>query len=257
MTENREHRRRYGDKEVGLILKRAAELQRQEPASAAGGGLTLSELESIAEEVGIDRRHLRQAAVELDASGAALHAEGAARLIGGPLTIRFERTLPGELPVSEFERLVPLLQQAADGHGQASLLAHTLTWQSVSPNTERSLQVIISSRDGRTRIRIEERLNQLAGGLFGGIVGGGGGGIGLGVGLGVGLGALGSAAFAIAWPIGIIGGAYLLARSIYGSVVRRRQRVLRDLLDQLTEEVEAATAGTLDPRREPPGLPGP
>ncbi len=70
------------------------------------------------------------------------------------------------------------------------------------------------------------------------MLGGGGGGIGLGIGLGVGIGALQSAAFAIAWPVSIIGGAYLLARSIYTSTARKRQRVLRDLLDRLTERIE-------------------
>ena len=49
MAESGSNRRRYGDKEVGLILKRAAELQRQEPAAGTeGGGLTLTELEEIA-----------------------------------------------------------------------------------------------------------------------------------------------------------------------------------------------------------------
>jgi hypothetical protein len=83
MARNGEHRRRYGDKEVGLILRRATEFQRQEPASAAeGGGLTLAELEEIAAEAGIDPRHLRRAASELDESGAWLRPEGAARLLG-------------------------------------------------------------------------------------------------------------------------------------------------------------------------------
>jgi hypothetical protein len=65
MTESGEHRRRYGDKEVGLILKRAAEIQSQGPESAAGGGLGLRELEEIATEAGIDPNSLRQAAAEL------------------------------------------------------------------------------------------------------------------------------------------------------------------------------------------------
>jgi predicted lipid-binding transport protein (Tim44 family) len=142
--------------------------------------------------------------------------------------------------------------------GQADLKGQTLTWQSNTPQGERSLQVIVSSRDGRTRIRIEERLNNLAAGLFGGMVGGGGGGIGLGVGLGVGIGALQSAAFATAWPVAIIGGAYLLARRVYGSTAKRRQRALRDLLDRLTELVQAVTADQSQPpetRRHLPGTP--
>jgi hypothetical protein len=240
MTEQAPQRRRYGDKEVGLILKRAVELQRQEPASAMeGGGLTLSELEEIAAEAGIDPRYLRRAAADVDSGGSTLHPGKASYFFGAPLAIELERTLTGEFPEEEFSLFVPDVQQAAGTHGQASALGKVFTWQSSTPQGERSLQVTVTSRGGRTRIRIEERLNSLAGQLFGGMLGGGGGGIGLGIGLGVGLGALQSAAFAIAWPVSIIGGAYLLARSIYTSTARKRQRVLRDLLDRLTETIEA------------------
>jgi hypothetical protein len=235
-------RRRYGDKEVGLILKRAADLQRQDPAGTAGGGLTVEELEEIAAEAGIDPSYLRRAAQELDISATYLADEAPTLLTGAPLTVRLERTVVGELPESELDRLVPDIQQAADGHGQASLIGHTLTWRSNTSNTERSLLVDVSARDGQTHILIEERLHGLAGQLFGGLLGGVGGGIGLGIGLGVGLGALGSAAFAIAFPAAVIGGSYVMARSIFGSVARRRRRVLRDLLDRLTERVARATA---------------
>jgi hypothetical protein len=252
-----ERRRRYGDEEVGLILKRAAELQRQEPAgSGEGGGLTLAELEEIAAEAGIDPRHLQRAAKEVDTRAAPLGGEGVDRLIGAPLTLKFERSLPGELPEDRFESLLPDIQDAAEGYGQPSLLGHTLTWQSTSPTSDRTLQVTASSRDGRTRIRIEERSSQLAAQLFGGIVGGVGGGVGLGVGVGVGIGALQSARFAVAWPVGVITGSFLIARAFYRSAVRRRQRVLRDLLDRLTETVEAIVASqALQTGERPPELP--
>ncbi|UCC74674.1 MAG: hypothetical protein JSV86_09030 [Gemmatimonadota bacterium] len=240
-------RRRYGDKEVGLVLKRAAELQREDPAGTAGGGLTLAELEEIAAEAGIDPQYLRRAADELDVGAADLEDEGAAVLAGAPLTARYERIIRGELPESEFELLVPEIQRTAEGHGQGSLLGHTFTWRSSAPQGERSLQVTVSSRDGRTHILIEERLHGLAGQLFGGIMGGVGGGVGLGVGLGVGV-PLGSLAFSIAFPAAVIGGSWLLARAIFGSVARRRRRALRDLLDRITEHVEWAA--------RPPELPG-
>jgi hypothetical protein len=244
MTENGERRRRYGDKEVGLILKRAAELQQQGPSTASGGGLSLRELEEIAAEAGIDTSSLRRAAAELDAGKAATHNEAAARFLGGPPTIRYERTLNGELSAESLERLVMPIQRAAESHGQAGVLGQTLTWQSKSSDDLRSLQVIVASRNGRTRVSIEERLGSFAASIFGGIMGGAGVGGGLGIGLGVGIGALGSAFFAIAFPIGALSGTFLLARTIFGSTVRRRQRVLRELLDQLTEEVEAA--GTIE-----------
>lgn len=243
MSDSGELRRRYGEKEVGLILKRAAELQREASATTpGGGGFSLGELEEIAEEAGIDPRYLRQAASELDTGAAGTPSGAAARFLGGPLTIELERSLAGELAPADFEGLVPDIQRAADALGQASLLGHTLTWHSSTPQGERSLQITVSSTHGRTRIRIQERLNGLAGALFGGFMGGGGGGVGLGIGLGVGLGALGSAAFAIAFPVAVIGGSYVAARTLFGSLSRRRQRVLRELMDRLTEHIETISA---------------
>lgn len=233
MDERNPIQRRYSDKEVGLILKRAAELQSTGPEeTAAGSGLSLHELEEIAGEAGIDPRNLRRAAAELE-SGA--YREGAWEwLTGGPVAIRLERTIPGELSESEFEGLIPEIQTAADGHGHASLVGRTLTWRSATSQGQRSTQVSIVCRDDRTRILIEERMGGLAGGLFGGIVGGVGGGLGLGVGLGVGIDVLNSVLFSVAFPAGVIGSAYMLARAIFGSIARRRRRRLRELLDQLT-----------------------
>ncbi|MGD2154994.1 MAG: hypothetical protein PVG79_17145 [Gemmatimonadales bacterium] len=257
MAQPGETRRRYGDEEVGLILKRAAELQRQEPSLAAeGGGLSLGELEEIAAEAGIDPRYLRRAAEEIDTAAVPLHGEGVDRLIGAPLILHFERTLTGELPEDRFESLLPDIQDAAEGYGQPTLLGHTLTWQSQSPNNERTLQVTVTSRDGRTRIRIEERSSELAARLFGGIMGGVGGGVGLGVGMGVGIGVLQSALFAVTWPVGVIAGSFLIARTFYRSAVRRRQRVLRHLLDQVTETIETAIANqALESGESRPELP--
>ncbi len=96
--------------------------------------------------------------------------------------------------------------------------------------------MIVDSRNERTRINIEERLSGLA------------------VGLGVGIGALGSALFAIAVPIASLSGAILLSRTIFRSAVRRRQRVLRELLDQLTEDVESAARVESGPAQQQ--LPG-
>ncbi|MEE8175809.1 MAG: hypothetical protein V3T97_04300, partial [Gemmatimonadota bacterium] len=61
--------RHYTEKEVGLILRRATELQRSEPSARDPAGLTLAELEEVATEVGIDARYLRRAAAELEVGG--------------------------------------------------------------------------------------------------------------------------------------------------------------------------------------------
>ncbi len=247
MADTDDARRHYGDKEVGLILKRATELQLEAPdILEEGEGLTLIELEEVAVEAGIDARFLRRAAKELDMVGPT--PQGLHKLAGGPITIEVERRLSGEVPDEAFEEMLRDIQLAAEGAGQGSLIGHTLAWSSTDPNRQRSLQIVIRSGDGETVIRVEERLHALAGAVFGGVMGGVGGGVGIGVGIGVGVGALGSVLFATAFPIGMVGISYILARSIFGPVSRRRQKVLTQLAERLATYVrETPDAPMLPP----------
>src|SRR6266566_2316594 len=57
--------RRFSEKEVGLILQRAAELQQHDPRGPAEGGLSLADIEQIAAEAGIDPRHVQAAVATL------------------------------------------------------------------------------------------------------------------------------------------------------------------------------------------------
>lgn len=228
--------RRYSERETSLLLRRAAELQQEEPTrGAARAGLTLSELEEIATEAGIDPRYLRRAAGELEAgAGGTLWS----KVTGAPVAFVLERTVEGEFPESEFEELVPLISSTTLGQGTASTVGRTLTWTSRSDTNTSSQQVLVSSRNGRTVIRIEERLGGLAGALFGGIMAGG---TGLGIGGGATLGgALGSVAFAVAAPVTVLAGSYIVARSVFASRVREHRASMEGLLHRIVERVEAA-----------------
>ncbi len=225
----------YGDEEIGRILKRATELQQREP-KALTTGVTLAELEEIAAEAGIDPLYLRRAARELEAG--ASHPTVWSRLAGGDITLVRETTLDGELGEGGFEWIVSAIHSASTEQGQPSLLGRTLTWRAETAGKSRTLQIVVTSRDGQTHIRAEENLSQTAGGIFGGVVGGGGTGLGLGVGLPVGLGVLGSVTFSILAPLGSMGLAYLTAREIYRAVVRRRGRALDRLFGQVVAEAE-------------------
>ncbi len=228
--------RRYSEEEIGRLLKRATEIQLAEPTGSGPTGMSLSELEAIALEAGIDPRHLRRAAVELESGSAGESL--AEKLAGESLLLTLEAVVPGEIDATGCEQLVPVIQHIVTEHGQASLLGRTLTWRVETPSKTRSTMVVVSARNGETRIRIEERLQGLASQLFGGMVGGGGGGLGIGVGIGVGVGALGSAAFAIAFPLGVTAIGYIAAREIYRVQVKGRRRALSALLERL--RVEAA-----------------
>lgn len=238
MTDSEHTPRRYTEKEVGIILRRATEMQTSEPSAANPSGFSLADLEEIADEAGIDVRFLRQAAAELETVGPSTLG---VRLAGAPVTIRLERTVPGELPEGAFDELIPLIQMAMEGHGQASSVGKTLTWSSRTASQTSSQQVLVSSNRGETLIRIEEGLGGLAGGLFGGILGGVGGGVGLGVGGAIG-GVLGSVAFGVGFPIVVIGASYFASRKIFAAMVARRRRVVETLMERIVERVREGVA---------------
>lgn len=233
--------RLYGEKEIGRILKRATDLQHREP-SAPAAGVTLAELEDIAAEAGIDPRYLRRAALELDTSR---DASVWTRVVGDELRLVREVTLEGELPQEGFERIVAAIQAQAHEHGQPSLLGRTLTWRAETANKSRTIQIVVSARDGGTQVRLEENLTQTAAGLFAGSTAGFGLGLGLGVGLPIGMEVIGSVLFAVAAPIGMVATSYVAARAIYRQIVKRRTRAIDDLFQRVVEEARASIDATV------------
>ncbi len=161
----------------------------------------------------------------------------ASRFLGAPTVYDIERTVPGEVPESEFLALVEEIRSTVGSVGNVSTLGKSLAWTSgPSANVTRDVHVTIIPRAGRTRVRITERMRNMAGGLFGGIMGGmGGGGMGLVIGLGMGL--LNSpVATAVLVPLWI-GGSYLLARGIFRHIGRKREAELERLADRLEEHL--------------------
>jgi len=241
MAESSNLPRLYDETEVGKLLKRATELQQEEGArSLPSGGMSLAELEEIALEAGIDPRYLRRAAAELTSGD--MEPEGWERLLGERVMLVQETVLPGELDAEGFERVVAAIQRTAREHGQPSLLGRTLTWQAETANKMRTIQVTVTSRQGETWVRAEERLHQLASGLFTGVSVGGGVGLGVGMGLPVALNVFGSALLAVAFPVTAVGLAFLTAKEIYRTLVRKRRVALATLVDAVVTEARDAIA---------------
>lgn len=249
MSEPSKPLRLYDEEEVGRILKRATELHQEEPSRALQrGGLSLGELQDIAREAGIDPQHLRRAALELDSGGEERSFWD--KVAGDQLTLAQETVLPGELDDDGFERVVVVIQQEAREHGQASLLGRTLMWQAETASKTRTIQVVVSSREGETRIRVEERLHQLASGVLAGTT------TGVGVGVGVGMGVplaqfMGSVALGVAFPVGMIGLTYIGAREIYRTIARKRRAMGVKMLDRVVAEATDAIADARAAESEP------
>ena len=248
--------RHYSDTEVSRLLKYATELQQADVAGGRGGheggGMTLATLQEVAAEVGIEPRYVQLAAGRID--NPETTGPGHA-LAGTPLLVRAERVIPGELREEDYEQIVTEIQMATYVQGNALMVGRTLTWRSVTSEHQfRRLQVTVESRNGETRIQAEERLHGYAGMLYGGVVGGGGMGAGTFFGLAVGLGPLGSALFAAAFPVTLIGGLYVAMRQVMKSTGRKRRAELDGLVDRIARYAGPSQSALEDPER--PALPG-
>jgi hypothetical protein len=233
--------RRYNEKEVADIIKRASELQQVESTSESTTGMSLAELEQVAREAGLDPALVRRAATDLDTR---VSDRKPSAFLGAPTNLVLERTIDGEIPPDEYETIVLEIQRELGGVGQASTLGRSVVWtmQGVSRRrvSSRTVQVTITPRNGRTTIRMEEPLGQFAGGLFGGLMGGLGAGT-SGIAMGIGMGVFHSAPVTVGIIGGMISASYLLARTIFGRTVRTRAERMQRLMSRLAEHV-ASTA---------------
>jgi len=203
-------------------------------------GYRLDDARAAAVEAGIPERYVERAAAELGLAAATPNAMAVADVrnetptaspwSGAPMSILYEVEVPGEVPESEMYILVDTIRRRVGEAGHAGMIGRSISWSSSSKN--RNLQISILSRHGKTTIRVDERLGQLAGALFGGVMGGVGGGSG-GLAFGIGMGTLHSLGASLGIWGATISGAYVLARTIYKAQVRKRLETLGDLAEEL------------------------
>jgi len=156
---------RYSQDEVAAILKRTAEIEGDRRNGAQAVGLSLADLESIAEESGLDPDALRAAARELATADHVDAPESAARRPGA-LRLHHRRSLEGELDDAELERLVESAGTRLGLPGRTTREGHGWRWS--ERWGQRRLRVGAESRHGRTTIELMEDLGRLALARYGG-----------------------------------------------------------------------------------------
>ncbi len=187
--------RRYSDAEVAAILSRAADLSVEQAPTAT----TLSELERIGKEAGLSPELIRQAAAELGRGGRPVDKPSFWGRVFGRLRLRHETVIPGELDDDGPQALLDAIQHELALPGALSQAGSSFVWSTTSsPQGGRAVTVHVSSKNGETTVRVEERLGNLAGGIWGGVMGGAGSSIAAFAGVGGGV---------LAGPIGAVLGA--------------------------------------------------
>jgi len=171
--------RRFTDRQIGLILKRAVELEEDSPAGAlpSARGLTLGELQEIAREAGIDPAMVGRAVAEMDGKRG-LEAPS----FWGPSGVKREvRTLPGDLSREGVGELMRVVDQEVEAQGTVVEALGGVRWTS---NTRfLSTQVSVEPSGEDTLLRVEERYSDTVRGPLHGVPAGWGGMMGLLVGI--------------------------------------------------------------------------
>jgi hypothetical protein len=229
--------RRFSDGEVARILQAAAELEAREPAER---GLSLSELERIGSEVGLDPAVVRRAALEVDARDS---GPGAGRLLGGPTELVAERVLQGEIGPGAHEALLDALRQETGDLGEVSAIGRQFGWRG-DLDAKAKLEVHVAPGEGRTTIRVRVTLDELAADVFGGrfvLIGGG-----------LAFVMVAATVNVLGLAAGLLGGAFaaggfVAARQKYSWLAARYQTRVSSLVDALARRVSASAPAELPP----------
>ncbi len=167
----------FSEEQVRQLLDRAAELQAGVPEDP--GSMTIGAVEQVAAQVGIPPEHVRKAAEEMrpDATAVRHHRRtpGGQTVDRGAVSqepvglwrrspeekwdrIVLDSHIDGEIPDEAFSVMVDEIQDTLGIIGHASVLSNTLTWSPATQGDDsRRVVVSVKAKDGRTRIRVEER----------------------------------------------------------------------------------------------------
>jgi len=158
---------------------------------------------------------------------------------GTSTRIVVEASIEGEMPERDYDLVLDIIRREIGEVGQIGSVGRTFSW-SVS-SRERNLQISVMPRGGRTTIRVDEQVGQLAKGIFGGMMGGFGGGLGGAV-MGSIMGATHRPLFALGAWIGMIATGYGGARLALARLVSSRHTKLHEVATQLANQIAESTS---------------
>jgi len=157
--------RTYTEEEIKALLERTAQLQSEskETKAKSSTGLTLTELESIAEESGLDPSLLQRAALEMSVDPAKTGFE-----VRTSTHVNAQRLVSGELSDEEWEEIVFELREVYDasmemtdmgsyGQGTATKVGRNFEWRHISLSGI-STRISILPHKGGTKINLTQRV---------------------------------------------------------------------------------------------------
>jgi len=224
-------RTKYGDDKVRQILQRAAETQLAKPTEE--GALSLGSVQQIGAQVGISPERVKDAARALPAPEPESLRGG---IFGTSANIDYECVIDRQITEHEYEGVLEEIRGTMGEVGRINpTLGKSLSWNSLSfqhtlEGSGRLTHVMVSPKDGKTKIRITEGGGVHTGLFVGTTMMGGILGIALGEALGIGIpGILVPPALAT-----VVGASYLASRAVFRAMMAKRRRTLSNLMRRLS-----------------------
>ena len=218
--------RRYSDRDVAFILKRAVALDDEKAPVESRHGITLPDLREIAEEVGIDPAMVDQAAEELNRQGSRT-----ARAVATETAVVKEiRSVPCALDDANVRHVLSTIDRATSDAGSVSEVGGEIRWTATGPF--RSTRVSITPLVDETILSVEESLRDtkgpllalpaILGGVLGLLIGADGGGAG--------------SAIMVGMLMAIAG--FFVGGGFWQLVLDRRIQQARSLMDETVRAVQ-------------------
>ncbi len=144
-----ERSRRYTDREVALVLRRASELDDSE--GPGSGGLSHRDLTEIAAEVGISPAAIDRAIASLDRG-----RDFGPALTGAPLVRKAVHAVPATLREEDIAHLIRLVDERTDAAGSVTEALGSVRW--TSSDRFKSTRVSITPGEAETAIEVVEKV---------------------------------------------------------------------------------------------------
>ncbi|MBZ5712889.1 hypothetical protein [Nannocystis pusilla] len=145
--------RRYDDREVGLILKRVAELQAHEGDRADARAMTRTEIEQVVGELGFSKALVARAASELSVQDL---RNRPVWYLGGKTDLMFEEVVEGTIDEATLTRMLEALRRHLGEPGKLEREGGAQIWSTREGG--RRIHFTVVPLEGRTTLRVEERM---------------------------------------------------------------------------------------------------
>ena len=146
--------RRFDEKEVGLILKRVAELHTQQGDAASSRSLTRAEIEEVVTELGISKSLVARAASEISVRDV---RNRPVWWLGGKTDVLLEATIDSTIDEATLDRMLEVLRRYFADAGDLTRQGNARIW-TATRRTSRRIQFTAFEADGKTTVRLEERM---------------------------------------------------------------------------------------------------